>query len=804
MKRKNSLARWKPVAWSLLAVCSFLLFLTVLIGVLYVQFHFSFSVEESLYLSDRIPLSPQFYVYRFSDRANRVGVPADVTQEVYRQKQTVYLSYEEIPEELVHAFVAIEDKRFFEHRGVDLWRTLAAGANYVLGFSDRFGASTITQQLIKNMSGEDDVTVTRKLQEILYAWDLERRLDKTEIMELYLNIIHFSDNCDGIAAAAEHYFSKTVDQLTVSECAAIAAITNNPSYYNPIRHPENNRTRRDLILLQMYEQGYLSETVYRSAVASPTVLTVDQTTGTEGINSWYTDMVIADVIRDLMEEYGMSRSAASHLLYTGGVRIDMAMDEEVQAIVEEHYRTSVHLPQNASGETAQSAVIVLDNRTGDILGVAGAVGEKKGNHLQNLATDTKRPPGSTIKPLTVYAPALEQGLITPASVYDDVPVKFDPATEAPWPKNADRIWRGLTSVSYAVAHSTNTVAIRILEEVGVQEAYRYAKEKFRLKSMIEADRDLAALGLGQLHYGVTLRELCGAYTAFADAGVYHAPRSYYRVLDRDGKVLLSRTEKGEVILSGETAALMTKLLEGVVREGTDGAVTLSARVNCAGKTGTTTQTGDRWFVGYTPELVCGVWCGYEYPEPLTGRNQATGIWNALMRTIYDAKGGRTSFETPSSLVRATYCRDSGKLMTEACTKDPRGDRATLGWFVRGSEPTAFCDCHICVPYDRESGGVSHGSCPEEVTDEIALIRVTRDLPNGIKVADAGYVWGGDPEDIPQNPDPDRPYFAADDGGDPYGTPAALPPLNRSCPRHTGEEERARIFWHPWRSHLPKE
>ncbi len=737
--------RVRLTVWVTLAILSATVFFTVLGSVLYVQCHFSGLCNMELYRSGARPQSPRFYAYEFTDRSGRKGEGVDVTDEVYRQKQTAYLSYEELPEDLIHAFVAIEDKRFFEHSGVDLWRTAAAAFNYLLGFSDRFGASTITQQLVKNMTGENDISIGRKLREILCAWELERRLDKTEILELYLNVIHFSDNCDGVAAAAEHYFSKTVAELTVEECAAIAAITNHPSYYNPIRNPENNRARRDLILSEMHAQGYLTENEYQDAVARPITLRVDSKHTQEGVNSWYVDMVIDDVIEDLMEERGMSRAAAKHLLYTGGLRIDMAMDPQVQALIEEYYESAVHLPQNASGESAQSALIAIDSRTGDILGVAGAAGEKRGNHLQNFATQTCRPPASTIKPITVYAPALERGLVTWASVYDDVPLLFKGNTQVPWPKNANRIYRGLTDVAYAVAHSTNTVALRILDEVGMEEAWRMAKEEFGLGSLLESDRESAALGLGQMHYGVTLRELTAAYTAFADRGIYHAPRSYYRVLDANGRILLSRDEEGRVVLTEGNAAVMTKLLEEVVREGTSDAITLSSRVACAGKTGTSNLEGDRWFVGYTPDIVCGVWCGYEYPEPLTGRNPSTAIWNAVMQRIYSAVGGRTACSDEEQLIEVTYCRDSGRLPCELCEQDERGDRTATGWFVPGTEPTAFCDRHMLVSVEREEERPSEvfpplPSAPEQ---QRVRVKVFRGELFGISVADEAYVYDPD-------------------------------------------------------------
>ena len=766
--------------------------LSLAVGALGLYLHSAFETETPMELfrlsANSVP--PRFYVYRFDDRTNRVGNAEMLNTSAFGNADTAYVPYGEIPQSLIDAFVAIEDKRFYRHRGVDWYRTAAAGITYVLGFSDSFGASTITQQTVKNVTGNNEITLKRKLQEILYALDLERTLGKDEIMELYLNVISFSDGCIGIGEAAEHYFSKTPMELTVAECATIAAITNQPSYYNPIRHPENNLYRRNLILQEMQSQGYLSDSEYQAAVSEPLRLQVSSNTETEEVRSWYVDMVIEDVINDLCREYGMSRSAASLRVHSGGLRIDIAMDPEIQKMVEDYYRTTVRTPTGADGEQAQSALIVLDSQTGDILGVAGAVGEKTANRVQNYATQTLRPPGSAIKPITVYAPALEKGIINWATVYDDVPVNFGTNDAKPWPKNATGVYRGLTNVSYAVAQSTNTVAVRILQELGLRESFETAKNQFHLENMIDVrgvtDCDVAALALGQLNYGVTLRELTAAYSVFADAGVYHGWRSYYRVLDESGEVLLSSPDRSEVVMQAGNAAVMTKLLQRVVRDGTSSSITLGKLTECAGKTGTTQNDHDRWFVGYTPELICGVWCGYEYPQPLEGSNLCTGIWNSVMQALVPETGGKTVFDVPSNVVKMTYCKDSGKLMDDACLFDPRGDRSEVGWFVKGNQPMGSCDCHVLCEFD-EAGGISHGYCPTREVKKVGLIRAKRHFPMQILVTDAQYVYRGDPETYAPNLKEDQAYFE-ESLTDFCGRSYTKQPCNRSCVLHDQWQE----------------
>ena len=756
----------------------------VVVGIgAYVYLNFEREAPMDLFGMSAQGIPPSFYVYRFEDRANRVGEAELLESEAFQNAETAYVTRSQIPQALMDAFVAIEDKRFYQHRGVDWYRTVAAGVTYALGFSDTFGGSTITQQTVKNVTGKNEMTLSRKLQEILYALDLERRLGKEEILELYLNVISFSDGCVGIGEASEHYFSKKPMELTAEECATIAAITNHPSYYNPINHPENNLARRNLILREMGARGYLSQEEVSIATQAPLSLEVSER-GDEEVRSWYLDMVIEDVIDDLCLEYGMSRAEASRRVLFGGLRIDIAMDERIQETVEEYYRSAIQTPSGGNGERAQSALIVLDGKTGDVLGVAGGVGKKTANRIQNFATQTLRPPGSSLKPISVYAPALEKGIINWATVYDDVPVNFGKDEAHPWPKNANGVYRGLTNVSYAVAHSTNTVAVKILEQIGLRQSYETAKKKFHLDNLIDkrgvTDCDVAALALGQLNYGVTLRELTAAYSVFLDAGVYHGWRSYYRVVDANGEVLLASPDVSEVVMSEGNAAVMTKLLQGVVQEGTSSAITLDKIVECAGKTGTTQNDFDRWFVGYTPELICGVWCGYEYPQSLEGANLCTGIWNRVMHQILPSNAKR-SFDVPSNVVKMSYCRDSGKLMDDACLFDSRGDRAQIGWFVQGNVPTERCDRHELCEVD-EAGGVSHGFCPAESLKRVGLIRAERQFPMQILVSDAQYVYRGDPKVLMPNSNTGQAYFEGE-AQNFCGKSHTELPYNRSCSIH---------------------
>ncbi len=610
------------------------------------------------------------------------------------------VSYEEIPQEMINALIAIEDKRFFTHTGVDFRRTFLAGLNYFLHFDRRFGASTLTQQLVKNLTGDSEQTPDRKLREMITAYRLEEVADKTEILEAYLNTVNFAQGCRGVGAAARRYFGKEVGELTLSESASLIAIANNPSYYDPILHPDHNQERRDLILSQMAEQGYITAQACALAQASVPDTANGKCRKADEMHSWYTDMVIADVIHDLCVTYGYSESYASFLLYYGGLRIETCMDPTVQKTVETYFSDLSHFPKT-DGEQTQCAVMIIDPLDGRILGVAGGVGEKQGDRVQNLATDALHPVGSVIKPLSVYAPALELGKITWSSVFDDSPICM--LGGKPWPANANHCYRGETDISTALLNSTNTVAVRVLVScVGVEGSFSFLHDRLGMEHLCGSnrtgsdtidDKNSVALALGQLSRGVTLREITGGYTVFYD-GIYRRPHSYYRVFDAQGNLLLKYDTGGDecLVLSRENAAIMTQLLRRVARYGTKEELTLNRKIECAGKTGTTQNSCDRWFIGYTPELLAGVWIGHEYPRPMddTNGNPCLHVWNDLMQSFYASSivEGKRMFSIPDNLIRATYCQKSGELASDACA-----GHISTGFFVPGTEPRAFC--HEC-------------------------------------------------------------------------------------------------------------
>lgn len=731
----------------------------------YVKNYIDPELDETLFTTGSTTQTTTLYYYKYTDRKNRIGEAVELEdQRLYGTQNSMWASYTAIPQDLKDAFVSIEDKRFWDHDGVDWIRTTKAMLNFFVGFNDATGGgSTITQQLIKNLTDYDDVTIQRKVQEMLNALNLEKTKSKEEILELYLNIVPLSQKCYGVQAAASTYFNKDVSELSLIECVSLASITKYPTKYDPIQNPENNRERRDFILELMLEQGYITTEEFELAYDKELTLNVQpRSVSAISTNSWYTDTVIEDIISDLMEQKGYTRQLASNLLYSGGLSIYTLMDPEIQSVMEEaYYKNSPEdgFPANSSGIPAESAMVITDPVTGDLLGIVGARGEKSANLILNYATQTKRPPGSSFKPISVYAPAIEEGIINWASVYDDVPVSFEPY---PWPGNTPAYYYGLTNIRAAIQRSANTIAVRVLMDLGIEKSFSYLTGELGITTLVErgtyadgsgfTDKGLAALALGQPNYGCTVREMAAAYGALANKGIFNKCRSYLYVYDSNGDILLSNDYKGSVVFSEQTAFITTKLLETVVQTGgTASRITLDNYVNVAGKTGTSNNDYDRWFVGYTPYYVGAVWYGYATPKNMTAElatSPCVVIWQNIMTKLHqkyidDAAAGKITlraFDMPSGIVTATYCIDSGKLIADACRLDPRGSRAEVGYFTADTVPTEYCDCHVKVLYDVVTGGVATSTCPAENVREVGLITVERRFPTQVPVTDAQYVF----------------------------------------------------------------
>lgn len=703
MSRKKKTRRGR-VLGSVLVVAGLLLILGLCGAAARLAPYARLRMDMSLLQSVEEARPSTLLVYPPETRSQRCGVLQSPSQLVIAKETVTHTALVEMPPELYRAFVAVEDKRFYRHRGVDIPRTTRAVWEYLWG-EPTCGGSSITQQLVKNLTGRCERTPRRKLTEIFTALDLERRLDKEGILEAYLHVINLGQGCFGVDAAAQTYFQKQVRELSLAECATLAAITNNPTVYDPLKQPSACKARRDLVLTLMETQGYISRDERDEAIQAPLGLNPVADPTEPLVTSWYADLVVSDVISDLMKKRDYTYAAASRLLYNGGLRIETVMDVSLQELLEQYFADQTHFPEGEKGRP-QASFILVDPQNGDILAVAGAIGEKTASRIQNYATDTRRPAGSCIKPLSVYAPALERGLVTWADVLLD-----EPFERGKWPANADGFYRGEVTVGRSVIHSLNPPAVRLVELVGLTEAFGFARDRMGLHGLIspqegkDHDCTLSSLALGQQSHGLTSRELTAAYTALYH-GVRYEPISYTRVWSREGELLLENTFYGEEVLSPETAAILTRLLMGVNSEGT--AASYLRRmprlgVETAGKTGTTQGNCDRRYIGMTPRLLAGVWMGYDYPTELKGikGNPCVSIWDEVMEaceTVYRGAPSTKHFPLPTELCPVEFCPLSGKRPSPYCNLPKEGRHTEWGWFRRGSEPQGTCPLHAEPPF----------------------------------------------------------------------------------------------------------
>ncbi len=570
-------------------------------------------------------------------------------QEIIRlhdEKDRVWIDLDSIPEHMKNAIVATEDQRFWKHGGVDLPRTVKAVFNYAAQGDTSFGGSSITQQLVKNLTQNNSVSVKRKVQEMWLAMRLERKLDKPKILELYLNTVFFGEGAYGVQTAAYSYFGKDITSLSLAECAAIAGITQSPETYNPFQNPDSNKSKQTTVLKKMRELRYITDEEYTAAAAELLAFTRESGFRTDNSYTYFIDQVLNDVLDDLQQDKGYTRAMASKLIYTGGLKIYATMDQQVQSAIDAVFTDEANFPDNDPNVRTNAAMIVLDPYTGEIKGMAGGRGTKTAMRTLNRATQSVRQPGSSIKPISVYAPAIDAAIITPDTVIPDSPVTIDNWS----PRNWYAGYMGAVTVNKAVEQSINVVAVKVLQMLGIDRSFDFMKNNLGITTLVDKDmRDSLqytdklynSLALGGLTDGVTVREMANAYQPFVNRGEYIASHTYSSVVAHDGTVLLDKksTPKTHIAFREQTAHTMTKMLTGVVVRGTGSVAKLPNNMPAAGKTGTTSEDKDRWFVGYTPYYVGAVWFGYDQPQSmerlLRGKpNPAAVLWKKTMTIIH--------------------------------------------------------------------------------------------------------------------------------------------------------------------------
>lgn len=620
---------------------------------------------------------------------------------LHGEENRIWVDLDEMSEFMPNTIIATEDKRFRKHHGVDWKRTIGV----FIKQNDQ-GGSTITQQLIKNLTDDNKVTYVRKFNEILRALNLERNYNKDEILEAYLNTIYLSNGCYGVKTAAEFYFGKEVSDLNAAECASIAAITKAPTYYDPLINPENNRTRQEWILGEMNskENGFLNDEQYKEAMDYEMIFTNSENykgsqlqeqnnkKDNDDITNYYVDFVIRSVQEDL-QKMGYTSKKAHDLVYGGGLKIYSAIDFDVQDSLEDVYENYKRMPD----ETVQGAMCIM-NYEGRVLGIIGGTGKNKGAMLLNRASQSTRPAGSSIKPLSVYAPALEKSKNDDnVNIYWSTMIKDAPFMTVegePWPHNQGGGYSGNSvTLQNGLARSLNTVAARTLDMISVDYSYEFLTENFHL-STIDGIRDVdyGPLALGSLTNGATVLDLTAGYVTFGNGGNYYEPYSYYKVTDSQDNVIIEKKpdETKQEALSESTAWLMNKLLQTVMTQGTGTSYKLSG-IECFGKTGTTNDDKDRWFVGGTPNFVAAVWYGYDTPKEVhysLSSNPAGTIWKTVFSEVYEkleARGDDLSSEFPEfdGIVQRSYCSSCGRLTS---------DSGNYGWYDADNLP-GYCGGH---------------------------------------------------------------------------------------------------------------
>lgn len=757
------------------------------------------SLIDSAPSVDSIEMTPKGYTTTILNTDSQV-IQTLVGSDANRE----YVSIDRIPANLQNSFIAIEDKRFWNHEGVDVQGILRALASAVANGGDfNQGASTLTQQLLKNQvfgGGEEKTLLKRfqrKIQEQYLAVQVEKKYDKQQILEYYLNTINLGQNTLGVQAAAKRYFNKDVSELSLAECAVLAGITQNPTEFNPISHPTKNRGKQITVLTYMKEQGYITSEEYNNAVKDDVYQRIQninaRTDSASDITSYFTDALIEQVIKDLKERLGYTETQAYNALYRGGLIIYSTQDSHLQAICDNIINNSSYYPTDSiyqlnyqltvrdkeGTETSytfesmkswfkekknkkisqyykkkstakkqirtykkavvkkgseiiaeninlviqpQVSFVLMEQSSGNVKALCGGRGTKTGSRTLNRATGTTRQPGSTFKVLSTFLPALDTAGMTLASVQDDS-LYYYPGTKRKVKNWYGASYRGLTSMRRAIADSMNVVAVKTLEDVGPKNGYDYLLN-LGFTTLVdnytnasgENYTDIALpMALGGLTKGVTNLELTAGFATIANGGTYHRPSLYTKILDHNGNLLLdSETEESQQVMKDSTAWLLTSALRDVVTKGTGSQLRFhNLDMPVAGKTGTSTDNKDLWFVGYTPYLTAGIWGGYDNGAKQNADSYHKEIWRTIMEQA-NADYHGSAFHKPSSVVSAKICTKCGKLAIDnLCNQAVGGSCISHEYFSKDSLPTENCDCHVRCKICKTSGHLAVDNCPAD-------------------------------------------------------------------------------------------
>ena len=631
------------------------------------------------------------------------------------EREQIPISYEEIPENLKNAYVAIEDERFYSHHGVDIRRTASAIASYVIHFgSSSFGGSTITQQLVKNLTGDSSDSIMRKVKEWWKAWQLETCLSKEEILEGYLNVIYVGPSIYGVEAGARYYFNKSASELSLAECAFLAGINHSPNSYNPFTDEDNSqdiKDRTNTVLSKMLELEYITETEEQAATAeleNGLNFRKGEIESGDGVYSYHTDALINEITEDIADKYNISETFATNYINMAGLTIHSTQDSSIQEQTETEFEKSKYSrASKIGGNSSQAAMVIIDHTTGQVLGCVGGLGEKTEARPLNRATQSVRQTGSSIKPLAVLAPAIDKKIITAASIYDDTEKDFaDGYHPVDYGKQLGNI-----TVRRAVESSQNIPFVEIMEELKSKNAIKYM-EKMGISTLTKEDESLV-LALGGLQVGISPLEMAAGYATIANDGEYIEPVFYSRIDNKSGENILEPKQETRRVFSKEVAYILKSILTQPV-VGSNGTATYCkiSGVDVAAKTGTTDENYDRWLCGFTPYYTAVTWYGYDQNETVefNNRNPAGLLWANVMSRIH--AGLQTArFEKPNTVSSATICAETGKRARTGCTN------TYIEYFLWLTVP-GLCDEHSGSEVDNSNSNDTSNNTTNNIQEII--------------------------------------------------------------------------------------
>ncbi len=625
----------------------------------------------------------------------------------------------EMPEYLPKAFISIEDERFYEHEGVDIKRTLGAVYTYIKNKgSSTFGGSTITQQLVKNLTQEREDTWQRKVREMVRAYYVEQEMSKEEILELYLNLIFLGDTVYGVQKGSNYYFDKDAKDLSLAECAFLAGINHSPNTYNPFvqnneKVLENIKTRTKIVLDKMYELGNINTEEYLQASQEIIQgLQFKQGAFPQTVFSYHTDAAINQIIHQFQRKYDWTYEQAKLYLSSGGFTIYTTQNPTMQAKMQEEFNNVKYRKPDYDDkgilQPSQAAMVLIDHKTGYVLAIANGFEEKTEAFGFNIATDAKKQTGSSMKPIAVLSPAIDKGIITAATIFDDNPTSFNNGKYEP--NNYGNIYKGLINVRTAIAYSQNIPMVKTMCLLTPEKSIEFLKSA-GITSIVEEDCVLP-LALGGLTWGVTPLEMAGAYSAIANDGLYIEPTFYTKVVDANGNVILEAEQRKTQIMSKESAFVVKQILTQPVKEpgGTAGICAIDG-IDVSAKTGTSNNDYNRWLCGFTPYYTGAVWFGHNTDATVSGWaiSPASQLWAGVMKRIHEGLEPKTFYETkPENVVEVEVCKKSGFLATNSCK---RSGTAYTEYFVKGTEPVQTCPYHSYAKVCTQSGLLANPNCP---------------------------------------------------------------------------------------------